>query len=244
MKLINANKFHRKSGVKLIERRLTPADSPLAITTAMVLAVLAAMLVTSLLFVLYGANPLRAYFALFHEPFATMRGFGYTLVRTAPLTLIALGTIVSWRSGFGYLGFEGCFVIGAAATSWLALATAPGGAVGPLPFVALPAFGALAEFRCRSSVGRRGRPDTSAVWGQRSAHLVDDQLRRHPDRAVPGIGPHARARRSSGDRAAAARYMAAVYPARDTRACRHPARVVGDFAGVDAAAQDARWAMS
>jgi hypothetical protein len=53
MKLINANKFHRKSGVKLIERRLTPADSPLAITTAMVLAVLAAMLVTSLLFVLY-----------------------------------------------------------------------------------------------------------------------------------------------------------------------------------------------
>ena len=122
--------------MKLIERRLTPADSPLAITTAMVLAVLAAMLVTSLLFVLYGANPFRAYFALFHEPFATMRGFGYTLVRTAPLTLIALGTIVSWRSGFGYLGFEGCFVMGAAATSWLALATAPGGAVGPLPSVA------------------------------------------------------------------------------------------------------------
>ena len=81
------------------------------------------MLVTSLLFALYGANPLRAYFALFHEPFATLRGFGYTLVRTAPLTLIALGTIVSWRSGFGYLGFEGCFVLGAAATTWLALFT-------------------------------------------------------------------------------------------------------------------------
>jgi general nucleoside transport system permease protein len=134
MKLINANKLYRKSGVKLFERRLTPADSPLAITTAMVLAVLAATLVTSLLFVLYGANPLRAYVALFHEPYATMRGFGYTLVRTAPLTLIALGTIVSWRSGFGYLGFEGCFVIGAAATTWLALLTAPAGAVGPLPF--------------------------------------------------------------------------------------------------------------
>ena len=60
------------SGVAMkIERRLTPADSPLAITTAMVLAVLAATLVTSLLFVLYGANPFRAYFALFHEPFAT-----------------------------------------------------------------------------------------------------------------------------------------------------------------------------
>jgi simple sugar transport system permease protein len=119
--------------MKLIERRLTPADSPLAIATAMFIAVVAAMLVTSLLFVLYGANPLQAYFALFHEPFATLRGFGYALVRTAPLTLIALGTIVSWRSGFGYLGFEGCFVIGAAATTWLALFTA-------LPFWAfLPA---------------------------------------------------------------------------------------------------------
>jgi general nucleoside transport system permease protein len=109
--------------MKLIERRVTPADSPFAITTAMILAVLAAMLVTSLLFVLYGANPLRAYFALFHEPFASLRGFGYTLVRTAPLTLIALGTIVSWRSGFGYLGFEGCFLVGAAVTTWLGLFT-------------------------------------------------------------------------------------------------------------------------
>lgn len=107
--------------MKIFERRVSPADSPLAMTAAMVIAVLAAMLITSLLFSLYKANPLQAYFALFHEPFASWRGFGYTLVRTAPLTLIALGTIVSWRSGFGYLGFEGCFVIGAAATTWLAL---------------------------------------------------------------------------------------------------------------------------
>jgi simple sugar transport system permease protein len=109
--------------MKLIERRVVPADSPLAIATAMILAVVAAMLVTSLLFVLYGADPLRAYFALFHEPFASLRGFGYTLVRTAPLTLVALGTIVSWRSGFAYLGFEGCFLVGAAVTTWLGLFT-------------------------------------------------------------------------------------------------------------------------
>ena len=122
--------------MRFVARRVTPADSPLAVTTAMVLAVVAAMVVTGLLFLLYGANPFVAYFALFHEPFATMRGFGYALVRTAPLTLIALGTIVSWRSGFGYLGFEGCFVLGAAASTWLALSTAPGGALGPLPWIA------------------------------------------------------------------------------------------------------------
>ena len=132
--------------MKWIERRVTPADSPLAITTAMFLATLAAMLVTSSLFVLYGASPFRAYYALFHEPFGTLRGFGYTLVHTAPLTLIALGTIVSWRCGFGYLGFEGCFVVGSAATTWLALATVPGGVVGPLSFWAFFPLAILLSF--------------------------------------------------------------------------------------------------
>ncbi len=111
---------------KLIERRLTPADSPLAVAGTTVLALLAAMVLTSFLFISYGANPLQAYFALFHEPFGTLRGFGYALVRASPLALIALGTIVSWRSGLAYLGFEGCFVIGAAASTWLALLTCSG----------------------------------------------------------------------------------------------------------------------
>jgi general nucleoside transport system permease protein len=130
--------------MKLIERRVSPARSPLALATAMIIAVAAAMLVTSLLFTLYRANPLQAYFALFHEPFATWRGFGYTLVRAAPLTLIALGTIVSWRSGFGYLGFEGCFVVGATATTWLALFTAvPSWAFLPLALLLSFAAGAV-----------------------------------------------------------------------------------------------------
>jgi general nucleoside transport system permease protein len=127
--------------MKLIERRVSPADSPLAIAGSMSVAVLLALLVTSLLFLLYGANPLSAYIALFHEPLASWRGFGYTLVRTAPLTLIALGTIVSWRSGFGYLGFEGCFVLGAATSAWLALFTSiPSWAF--LPTVLLLSFAA------------------------------------------------------------------------------------------------------
>ncbi len=119
---------------KLFERRLTPADSPLAIFATTAGAFLAAMFITSFLFLSYGASPFQAYYALFHEPFGTLRGFGYSLVRASPLALIALGTIVSWRSGFAYLGFEGCFVIGASAATWLALMTAPGAHIGPLPF--------------------------------------------------------------------------------------------------------------
>jgi simple sugar transport system permease protein len=119
---------------KLFERRLTPADSPLAILGRTTAAFLAAMVITAFLFRLYGASPVAAYYALFHEPFATLRGFGYALLRASPLALIALGTIVSWRSGFAYLGFEGCFVIGASATVWVALLTASGAGIGPIPF--------------------------------------------------------------------------------------------------------------
>jgi ABC-type uncharacterized transport system permease subunit len=120
---------------KLFERRLTPATSPLAVLTTTSAAFLTAMLLTSFLFVHYGASPLQAYAALFREPFGTLRGFGYALVRASPLALVALGTIVSWRTGFAYLGFEGCFVIGASATAWLALLAAPGERLASLPFV-------------------------------------------------------------------------------------------------------------
>jgi simple sugar transport system permease protein len=109
-------------------------------------AFLAAMAVVAILFRSYGASPIQAYFALFHEPFGTLRGFGYTLVRAAPLALIALGTIVSWRSGFYYLGFEGCFVMGAAAAGWLSLSTFPGARIGPLPFALFLPLAILASF--------------------------------------------------------------------------------------------------
>jgi simple sugar transport system permease protein len=131
---------------KLIERRLSAADSPAAIAGATLLAILAAMLVTSLLFLAIGADPFGGYLALLRDAFATPRGFGFSLVRAAPLTLIALGTIVSWRSGFGYLGFEGCFVLGATAATWLGLLTNAEGAIGPLPFAVFLPFAILVSF--------------------------------------------------------------------------------------------------
>jgi ABC-type uncharacterized transport system permease subunit len=99
---------------ELFERRLTPADSPLAILRTT--AALFSRRCSSRRFCFFPTARARSgLFRAFSRALRTLRGFGYSLVRASPLALIALGTIVSWRSGFRYLGFEGCFVLGAAA---------------------------------------------------------------------------------------------------------------------------------
>ena len=129
-----------------IERRLVLADSRLAIAGATVAAVAAAMLVAAPLFLAVGADPLSGYGALLREAFAPPRGFGFSLVRAAPLALIALGTIVSWGTGFGYLGSKGCFVLGATAATWLGLLTVDGAALGLLPLTLFLPMALLLSF--------------------------------------------------------------------------------------------------
>ena len=117
----------------LIERRLEPNDSPLTVSLITLLAILAALLVGSLFFLPFGANPLEAYSAMFRESFGNLRGIGFSLVRATPLIFVGLGTIFAWLSGFFYLGFEGAILTGAAMAVWVALLTAPEAAIGPLP---------------------------------------------------------------------------------------------------------------
>lgn len=119
-----------------LERRIEPLRSAGAVTLAALGAVALALLVSAALFASQGVDPLQAYGVLLSEAFASSRGLGYSLVQATPLALIALGTIVAWRTGFGYLGFEGCFVVGAAACTALAMQALPGQALQHLP--ALP----------------------------------------------------------------------------------------------------------
>ncbi|QKJ85330.1 Putative deoxyribose-specific ABC transporter permease protein [Paramixta manurensis] len=112
---------------RLLERRLAPVDSPAAIVAITVGAMLVAFILAGLLFMPFGGNPLTAYGFLFRAAFGSVRALGLTLVQGTPLTLIALATIVIWRAGLGYIGFEGCFLMGAAASSWIALAGTPQG---------------------------------------------------------------------------------------------------------------------
>ena len=224
---------------KLFERRLAPLDSPLAIFTTTTAAFLAAMLVTSFLFLSYGASPFQAYFALFHEPFATLRGFGYALVRASPLALIALGTIVSWRSGFTYLGFEGSFVIGAAATGWLALLTAPGSRHRSTSFTSIFTTRNFIGVRCGGHLGRSRRTRSRQAGRKRSIDFLDVELRRDIYFAISGVRSDESARQSSGNSIISSRHMATLYFAWNARTRGHFDRNHCRWFSLDAAAKNA-----
>ena len=107
-----------------LRKRLVPGESPALIVITTLSAVLLALVVGGLLFLPFKASPLQAYQSMLQLSLGDLKGIGFTLVRATPLIFIALGTIVAWRAGFFYLGFEGALLIGAATTVWLALATA------------------------------------------------------------------------------------------------------------------------
>ena len=130
----------------LFERRLVPVDSPLAIAGCMIGSVVLAFLIGIILVMPFVSNPIDAYVALFDASFGSLRGFGITLNRATPLILVALGTCVAWRSGFGYLGFEGCLTLGAAAATWYALLALDGGVIASMPFLAFLFIASILAF--------------------------------------------------------------------------------------------------
>lgn len=130
----------------LFERRLAPVDSPLVIAGCMIGSVVPALLIGIILIMPFVSNPIDAYVALFDASFGSLRGFGITLNRATPLILVALGTCVAWRSGFGYLGFEGCLTLGAAAATWYALLALDGGVIASMPFLAFLFIASILAF--------------------------------------------------------------------------------------------------
>ena len=105
----------------ILRKRMAPSDTLLTIVGINAAVVLCALAIGAILFLPYTDNPFAAYATLVESSLGSWRGIGITLNRAAPLILIGLGTCVAWRSGFGYLGFEGCLTIGAAGAAWYAL---------------------------------------------------------------------------------------------------------------------------
>lgn len=109
-----------------------------------VVPVIAALLFTSFLLWLFGANPLEAYQAMMTGAFGDRAKTLSVLAFWVPLLLSALGLLVTFTAGLWNIGIEGQIIIGSIMASWLALKVqAPPPLQVPLQLLAAMVGGAL-----------------------------------------------------------------------------------------------------
>jgi simple sugar transport system permease protein len=87
-----------------------------------ILAIITAMLLGAVILWAIGADVLKTYLVILTEPLKNKIGVTEVLLRVVPLTIIALGITVAYRSGIINIGAEGQMAIGILATTAIALA--------------------------------------------------------------------------------------------------------------------------
>ena len=109
-----------------------------------IVPILAALLVTSLLLLLFGASPLTSFDAMLQGAFGDTSKTLSVLAFWVPLLLSATGLLVTFTAGLWNIGIEGQIIMGAIAASWVALKLdAPSAILIPLEILAAMAAGAL-----------------------------------------------------------------------------------------------------
>lgn len=79
------------------------------------------LLIGALLLWVSGRSPLEAYLSLVDGAFGSVARFAETLVKATPLLLIALSVSISFRAQIWNIGAEGQVILGAIASTWVAL---------------------------------------------------------------------------------------------------------------------------
>ncbi|MEA4864408.1 MAG: ABC transporter permease [Sphaerochaeta sp.] len=87
-----------------------------------ILAILAAMTIGSIILRTIGADVVKTYRVILFEPLKTTLQLSEVLLRAIPLTIIALGISVAYRSGIINIGAEGQMAMGILGTTAVALA--------------------------------------------------------------------------------------------------------------------------
>jgi simple sugar transport system permease protein len=132
---------------------LEPRPAPLAIMRigAPAIAFLLTIIVSSMLFLVLGLDPLATLRAFFIEPLSTANGISEWLLKASPLILIALGLTIGFRANVWNIGAEGMFTMGAIAAAvlalrygdsphvWLLPAMVVAGALGGMAWALIPA---------------------------------------------------------------------------------------------------------
>ena len=130
----------------MIQLRLEPRlEVPAWLGIALpLLAILATLLLCSLLIVLAGANVLEAYRALFAGAAGSRFNLAETVVKAAPLVLTGLAVAVAFRARFWNIGGEGQLLAGAMAAAFVgARAGLPGWSLIPAMILAGTLAGAV-----------------------------------------------------------------------------------------------------
>jgi general nucleoside transport system permease protein len=103
------------------------------------LTILAVLIVTSIIIILVGGNPIEAYKALVIGAFGSKRAITETILQATPLLIIAIGLVLAFRSKMWNIGAEGQYMIGALCGTWVALTwgdNLPAVVIIPLMFIA------------------------------------------------------------------------------------------------------------
>lgn len=87
----------------------------------LVASLAAAVLVGALVLLVLGLDPWATYAAVLGQPLSDSFGWSETLVRAVPLTLVALGIAVAFRTGIFNIGAEGQILMGVLAATVTAL---------------------------------------------------------------------------------------------------------------------------
>ncbi len=77
-----------------------------------ILAILAAMLIGAVILMAIGANVFKTYFVILTQPLKNIGLISEVLLRAIPLSIIALGIAVAYRSGIINIGAEGQMLMG------------------------------------------------------------------------------------------------------------------------------------
>ena len=100
----------------------------------------AVLILFTLLIIISGASPAKAFRAFFTGIFGTTHGIAEVFVRAAPLILLGLGVAITFRSGFFNLGAEGQFYMGALASTAVVIILPESLGAVRAPIAALAAF--------------------------------------------------------------------------------------------------------
>ncbi len=133
--------------IKLEPRLETPRWLPWATTVG---SVALALLITAIVLLAVGADPIRSFRAIYLAAFGNLGVFSDTLVKATPLILTGLACLIAFRMRLWNIGAEGQFYLGAWGATLIIEAVlgsdAPGWVFIPLMVISGFAFGALWGF--------------------------------------------------------------------------------------------------